>query len=327
MRSMWITSLVGLLLPGLQAAGEEAAPQEEGGIRMPPAEVIGEITKRLLDDPDGRMTDLGKRLLGENGADMLFYFPTRDEPRTPRDLGLNYEDVEFRSGDGTRLHGWFVPAKGARAKATVVFSHGNTGSVGHHLPFVSWLPAEGYHVFLYDYRGYGKSGGRIERAGLVEDAGAAFRAAAARDDVDASKLLSLSHSLGGAKSTAALAARRPAGLRGVAVMSSFASYRAMARTWGGNVGAGLTDDELAPVELIGKLEGVPVLLMHGDADEVIPFDEGRVLAAAAREPKQFWQVPRGRHNDLLTIDGGKWRTRLVAWMDARVGARAGGPWD
>ena len=113
-------------------------------------------------------------------------------------------------------------------------------------------------------------------------------------------------------------ADRPAGLRGVVVMSSFASYKAMARVWGGNVGAELTSDELAPVEMIGKLEGVPVLIMHGDADEIIPFDEARVLAAAAREPKEFWAVPKGRHNDLLQVQGNKWGKKLLGWLRGRV---------
>ena len=172
----------GLLGAGLLVAAEpEATKEDGGGFQMPPAELIGELTKRLLDDPDGRMADLGKRLLGENGGDMLFYYPTRDEPQTPRDLGLNFERMEFSSKDGTKLHGWFIPAKGAAAKATIVFSHGNAGSLGHHLPFVSWLPAEGFNLVMYDYRGFGKSEGKIDRKGMTEDAAAAFRAAASRD--------------------------------------------------------------------------------------------------------------------------------------------------
>ena len=112
-----------------------------------------------------------------------------------------------------------------------------------------------------------------------------------------------------------------AGLRAVAVVSSFASYRQMARIWGGNVGADLTDDQLAPQDLIGKLAPVPVLVMHGEADEVIPFAEGRVLAAAARDPKEFIAVPNGRHNDLLARDDGKWRRRLLEWIARQLETR------
>jgi fermentation-respiration switch protein FrsA (DUF1100 family) len=317
MRSIVMMTLAGLVGSGGLLGAEPETGAEEG-FQMPPAEVIGEITKRLLDDPEGKMAGLGKKLLGDNGGDRLFYYPTRDEPQTPRQLGLNFESVDFASGDGTKLHGWFIPAQGAQARGTIVYSHGNAGSVGHHLPFVTWLPAEGFNVFAYDYRGYGKSGGKVDRKGMTEDAAAAFRAAESQPGVDKGKILSLAHSLGGAKSVAGLAADRPAGLRGVVVMSSFASYKAMARTWGGNVGAELTNDEFAPVDLIGKLEGVPVLIMHGDADEVIPFDEARVLAAAAREPKEFWTVPKGRHNDLLVIEENKWAKKLLAWMNKRV---------
>ena len=119
----WIMRIILAGLPwsgGMTAAEPGTGAEEGGGFRMPPAEVIGEITRQLLDDRDGKMTKLGKRLLGENGGDRLFYYPTRDEPRTPRDLGLNFENVEFASKDGTRLHGWFIPAKGVAARATAV---------------------------------------------------------------------------------------------------------------------------------------------------------------------------------------------------------------
>ncbi len=295
-------------------AGEEE--NKRTGPPLPPAEVIGQITKRLLDDPEGDRTKFARRVLGKKGTDWLFYIPTRDEPKTPRDYGLNYQDVEFRSKDGTKLHGWFIPAKGAEeAKATIVFSHGNAGSLGHHIPFVSWLPAHGFHVFMYDYRGYGKSEGKISRRGLVADASAAFRIVAARPEPGARRIVSLAHSLGCAKSIAAAALDRPPGLRGVVVVSGFSSYREMAKIWGGQVGANLTDDDLAPAGLIGKLAPVPVLVVHGELDEIIPFAEGRVLAAAAREPKEFIPIPHGHHTDILVVDKGKWRREILAWIE------------
>ncbi len=283
---------------------------------LPPAEIIGQLTKRLLDDPDGERTKLAKKLLGKKGVDRLFYLPTRDAPKTPLDYGLNFENVEFRSKDGTKLHGWFIPAKGAEeAKATIVFSHGNAGSLGHHLPFVAWLPAHGFHVFMYDYRGYGKSEGTPTRRGLVEDASAAFRAAAARPEPGARRLVALAHSLGCAKEIAAVANERPVGLRGVVTVSGFSSYRTMAKIWGGQVGANLTNDDLAPVGLIGKIAPVPVLVVHGELDEIVPFTEGRVLAAAAREPKEFISIPSGHHTDVLVIDNGKWKRKILAWIE------------
>ena len=298
--------------------GEEEENQRSGPL-LPPADVIGQLTKRLLNDPDGRMTKTAKRILGKRGTDFLFYIPTHDEPKTPRDYGLNYEDVEFQSKDGTKLHGWFIPASGAgEAKATIVFSHGNSGSLGHHLPFVSWLPAQGFHLFMYDYRGYGKSQGKPTRKGLVEDAQAAFRTAAARPEPAAKRLLSFAHSLGCAKSIAAVALDPPPGLKGVVVVSGFSSYKEIAKIWGGQVGANLTNDNLAPVKLIAKISPTPILIVHGELDEIVPFAEGRVLAAAARQPKQFIRIPHAHHNDILSIDNAKWSRSILAWMNAHT---------
>ena len=78
------------------------------------------------------------------------------------------------------------------------------------------------------------------------------------------------------------------------------------------------DDALAPQDFIGKLAPVPVLVVHGDADEVIPFDEGRVLAAAAREAKEFMAIPGGRHSDTLVIENGKWRRKILAWIGEQL---------
>jgi len=169
---------------------------------------------------------------------------------------------------------------------------------------------------MYDYRGYGKSEGKVSRCGLVEDAAAAFRTAAARPEPGARRLISFAHSLGCAKSIAALALAPapPPGLRGVVVVSGFSSYREMAKIWGGQVGANLTNDDLAPVGLVGKLSPTPVLVVHGELDEIVPFAEGRVLAAAARQPKEFISIPHAHHTDVLVVDQGKWRRKILAWM-------------
>ena len=148
----------------------------------------------------GTLQDFAKNLLGSDNANKLFYFPTRDEPATPANWNLKYDDVDFRSTDGTRLHGWFLPGKTSqKPKGTVVFSHGNAGSIGHHLAFITWLADAGYNVFMYDYRGFGKSGGTVDRAGMLEDVKAAFAYVSQRPDVDPTQLISLGHSLGGAK--------------------------------------------------------------------------------------------------------------------------------
>lgn len=258
-----------------------------------------------------------------NRANKLFYIPTHDEPSTPATWGLKYEPIDFRSGDGTPLHGWFIPAKGKtakNAKATIVFSHGNAGSISYHLGFCAWLAEAGYNVLLYDYRGFGKSGGSVDRRGMINDVKAAFAYVLKRPDIDTSRLISYGHSLGGAQSVTALGESPVKGLRAIIIDGAFASYLAMARVVGGKLGASLVTDELAPKDYVEKLAPVPFLVVHGDRDEVVPVSQGRQLYESAGQPKTLFEVKTGGHGTALTADGGAYRKRLLEWLAATLGS-------
>jgi fermentation-respiration switch protein FrsA (DUF1100 family) len=299
--------LIPLLAPPAALGAEIAAPP------VVPAEV-----RALLDDPNGDLSRMAKSLLGEKGGNQLFYFPTRDEPQTPANWGFKYETLDFKSADGTRLHGWFVPPKAGKPKGTVVFSHGNAGSLGHHLGFVMWLAEAGYNVMMYDYRGFGKSDGILDRRGMIDDVKAAFSYVAGRPDVDARKLVSYGHSLGGAKSVTALGEKPVKGLRAIVIDGAFASYQTMARVMGGQLGASLVSDELAPKDFVNKLAPVPLLVVHGTRDEVVPFSQGKQLFDKAGAPKTLFEVKAGRHGDSLSRDGGDYRKRMLHWLSQRL---------
>ena len=274
-----------------------------------------EDVQRLLIGRNGEPSELGKALLGGGNANRLFYFPTHDEPATPAKWGYRFENVDFKSTDGTDLHGWFMPAKVKVPKGTVVFSHGNAGSLGHHLGFVLWLVEAGYQVFMYDYRGFGKSGGKVDRHGMIEDVKGAFTYVTSRKDVDARRLVSYGHSLGGAKSIAALAERHVDGLRALVVDGAFASYRSMARVASGELGASLITDDFSPKDFIGKISGTSVLVIHGDQDPVVPISQGKELFKLAKEPKTLFEVKDGGHGDTLSRDNGAYRKRMLVWLD------------
>ncbi|KAB2639307.1 MAG: alpha/beta fold hydrolase [Verrucomicrobia bacterium] len=264
------------------------------------------------------LSRLAEALLGKHGGNQLFYFPTHDVPATPKDWGLKYEDVNFPSKDGTHLHAWFMPAQGKAAKATVVFSHGNTGSIGHHLGFVMWFAEAGYNVLTYDYRGFGASGGTVDRRGMLDDVRAAFDYVSKRPDVNANRLISYGHSLGGAKSLAALGEAPVKGLRAVITDAAFASYLAMAQTMAGQVGANLVTDEWAPQDAIHKIAPVPLLIVHGTKDELVPVAQGHLLFKLAGEPKTLFEVKDGHHGDALVRNHGAYRKKLLAWLDAAL---------
>lgn len=271
--------------------------------------------RKILEGQGGDASALVKGLLGTEDTNGLFYFPTHDVPATPKDYGFGYEEVSFESADGTVLNGWFLKARGGEAKGTIVFSHGNAGSIGHHLGFVMWLAEAGYQVFMYDYRGFGKSGGVVDREGMVEDVGAAFDYVLTRADVDAGRVVSYGHSLGGAKSVTALAREKVRGLRGIVIDGAFSSYQAMARVVGGELGASLITDELSPRDFVKQIRETPLLVVHGDGDEVVPIAQGRELFGLANEPKTFFEVKGGRHGDALARDGGVYRKRMLEWLE------------
>lgn len=154
-------------------------------------------------------------------AQQAFYYPDHAEYGSPAQSGLPYENVSFQSADGTRLHGWFVPARGAadakQARATIIHFHGNAQNLTAHWQAVKWLPEHGYNVFLFDYRGYGQSEGDPSPEGLFADSNAALDYVRNRPDVNPERLLVFGQSLGGTNAIAVVGAGNKAGVRAVAI--------------------------------------------------------------------------------------------------------------
>lgn len=302
----------GLLADNAENSSVDRSPTAEKSTEKENKNPLGE----LLKDENGQLSKLAESLLGKNGGDRLFYYPTKDQPFTPKKYGYQFEDVRFKSSDGTELHGWFMPArKVAKPKATVVFSHGNAGSVAHHFGFVDWLVMAGYNVLLYDYRAFGQSKGQISRRGMIEDVQAAFKYVASRKDVDADKLVSFAHSLGGAKTLTSIGMKPIKGLRAVITDGGFASYKQMAMEKAGQLGANLTTDELSPIQYVEKISPVPLLIIHGAEDRVVPLDQGKKLFEKAKQPKTFYNISGGSHTDALARNHGEYRKKMLKWLD------------
>ncbi|MCB9870623.1 MAG: alpha/beta fold hydrolase [Planctomycetes bacterium] len=226
------------------------------------------------------------------GCDSLFYRPFHDVLGVPDDFGLEAEDVFFRAPGGPRLHGWWIRSSG-ESRGTVVFCHGNTGNVTSHASNIRWLPAHGFEVLLFDYRGYGKSEGKPARAGTVADAVAAIDLALARDPT---RTVVFGHSLGGAIGLVACA-RRP-GVRALVVESTFPSYLAAAQ---GRVPALawlaplLVSKGLDPAGALADIPPRPLLVIHGTDDGIVPVRLGWDLYCRAAEPKQMLLVDGAGH--------------------------------
>lgn len=252
----------------------------------------------------------------------LFFYPDSVRYVTPEQMGVRAEDVQIRTADGVRLHGWFLPASGA-ARGTVLHLHGNAANVSNHLPLVAWMPARGYNVLMVDYRGFGRSEGTPTLDGIVEDALAALAYLRARPGVDADRVVVFGQSIGGATALRMLG-RDAAGVRLAVIDSSFPSYRGIARdaTAGSALAplaslavVSLPGESKDPVAALAKIE-VPLIFMHGTRDSVIPHENSDALHAA-KPGSRLWKIPGGEHIAALGVPG-PWREKFVEAIDAAV---------
>lgn len=236
-------------------------------------------------------------------AQNLFYQPDHVLYDTPKRAGLNFEQVTFQSADGTRLVGWFIPAAGyvnpRDAKGTVIHFHGNAQNLSAHWQFVQWLPKRGFNLFVFDYRGYGASNGTPSPKGVFEDSGSALDYVRSRPDVNPDRLLVLGQSLGGANAIAAVGSGNRAGVRAAVIEATFYSYSSIASDKVSGAGV-LMDDTYSPDKYIANLSPIPLLLIHGTADPVIPVSHGVKLVSKANNPKIFVEVGGGGHIEAFT---------------------------
>ena len=229
--------------------------------------------------------------------DSHFYHPDNRAYANPAEDGYTYEDVQFPSADGTRLSGWFIPAKN-KAIGTVIHFHGNARNMGSHYPYVSWLPTKGFNLFVFDYRGYGKSQGVPSRQGVYEDSVAAVEYIKSRTDIDQGKLILFGQSLGGANAVCVLGKNKFDGVVGIAIDSAFSSYKSIAIervTWLKPFAYFLIGNKLSPKKYVGDISPTPLLIIHGTNDEVVSYKHAKKLFKKAKEPKQLWTVEEGSH--------------------------------
>ena len=257
---------------------------------------------------------------GMAGLDRLFYHPDHRLYTTPAQDGYAFEEITFKSADGTALSGWFIPAKG-KARGTVVHFHGNAQNISAHYSFVSWLPANGYNLFLFDYRGFGKSAGKPSRQGVYEDAVAALQYLKSRTDIDQHRIIVYGQSIGGANALTVVGNNRFDGVVGIVSDSAFATYKGVACDHAGLLKPFaflLIGNKLSPARTVGNIAPVPLVIIHGTADRTVPYKHALELYSKAAEPKQLWTIEGGRHTSALGPNRAEYAPRLLALFNQWV---------
>ena len=238
----------------------------------------------------------------------FLYSPERDVSSTPAELGLDFEDVVFKSADGLDLSGWYIPAK--NPKFTILFCHGNGGNMAHRLDSISIFHDLGLNCFIFDYRGYGDSMGKPGEEGTYTDAMAAYKWLTEEKKIHNEDIIIFGRSLGGSIA-AQLAGRVEAGA--LIVESAFTSFVDMGKEyypympvrWFARFGY-RTIDYIKEVHC-------PVMLIYSRNDGIVPYKFGLELYDAANEPKEFIEI-FGGHNDCFLTSGEIYTEVWEKWL-------------
>ncbi|WP_122555490.1 alpha/beta hydrolase [Pseudomonas viridiflava] len=263
-------------------------------------------------------------LLSLAGCSSMLFYPEAGLPFTPDKARLEYRDVNLTAADGTRLHGWWLPAKaGVPVKGTVLHLHGNGGNMSWHLGGSWWLPEQGYQVLMLDYRGYGQSQGEPSLPAIYQDIQAAFDWLKAAPEVQGKPLVVLGQSIGGALAVHYLAEHpeERSRIKALVLDGVPASYRDVARNSLSNSWLTLPfrtplswfiPDGDSAVNGLPRIAGTPMLIFHSMDDTLVPLVNGISVYKAAPPPRVL-QLTRGGH--VQTFADPLWRQVMLRYLE------------
>jgi fermentation-respiration switch protein FrsA (DUF1100 family) len=220
------------------------------------------------------------------------YRPKEDLFAFPYNYGIEFEDINFPSCDQVLLNGWFIKGKSCRV---ILFCHGNFGNISSRVDIIQELHSLGYNIFIFDYRGFGRSNGVPSEEGLYNDALGAYDYLKSRG-YENRDIIIFGRSLGGV--VAIFLASLIKNVRGLIVDSSFYSAQALGYDiLGYNIPRFIISNRLESIERIKNIK-IPKLIIHSENDDFIPFRHGKKLFEEAAEPKRFLKI-RGFHNNCI----------------------------
>ncbi len=238
----------------------------------------------------------------------MIFQPSPGVDLEPAAMGIDARDV-FLDVEGERAHGFYLPH--ANANRAILFLHGNAGNASHRLPNAAQLQQLAANVFVLDYRGYGRSEGKATERGTYADARAALDHLTGTLGFASDRVVVFGRSLGGAIAVDLVKDRDFAGL---VLESTFTSVREVVQSLFKLPLGAFVGDRFDSKAKIARLER-PLLMFHGNRDEIVPFDIGRRLYDAAPKPKDFYEIAGAGHNDTVSVGGRAYFERFRAFLD------------
>ncbi len=242
------------------------------------------------------------------GCTSLLFQPQRPHLYTPDVLGVSYDDLNIKTPDSISLHGWILHAEG-EPKGSVLFFHGNAENISTHFANVHWLTNEGFNVYLFDYRGYGKSEGVAQLDGVVSDVKTMIDYTI-KQIPENEKLAIMGHSIGGGLAIYGVAkSNHKDRIKVLVTVETLSDYHHAAQdilslhwlTWLFQWPLSFAiDNSYRPLDVVAEIAPIPLVLVHSTQDKVLPYYHSEALLAAADEPKKL-ELVLGSHTNVFDL--------------------------
>ena len=259
------------------------------------------------------------------GCNHLFYHPDNRIYSDPQEWAVKFSQYQVTTPDNEQLEVWQLDPLTAPPKATIVHFHGNAQNRTSHIFFSSWLAQHQYRLIIFDYRGYGGSTGQANREGLVLDGVSILNHI---KSLDQHPIFIFGQSLGGAVAYSSVGKLlNHSRIKALILESTFGSYRRIARrklasfwlTWPFQYPLSflITDNE-SPEDYLAHIQ-IPILMIHGDQDPVIPIEEGKeFFNKLPNSNKNWWEITGGQHTPTFGSEKSPYRRKLLNYLESHL---------
>jgi len=246
----------------------------------------------------------------------FIFFPERRHSFSPQEWGLDVRDVFFTTEDNVKLHAWHV--QGPQDSPIVLWFHGNAGNISDRVENAKLLADRSLSLLMVDYRGYGKSEGTPSEAGIYLDGQASYDYLVRQSNISPDTLVIFGRSLGSCVAVM-VAANNPCA--GVILESAFTNMEEMARAnFPMLPGLGNFRKKFDSLSRIPNI-AAPILFIHGDQDEIVPYELGRKLATAALSETEFYTIRGAHHNDTYPVGGKEYFDEFETFVREKTGKK------